>query len=33
MVPSALAKVNLSWNNVCTGEQLGNNFKFVGTDL
>ena len=25
--------LNLSWNNVCTGEQLGNHFKFVGTDL
>ena len=24
---------NLSWNNVCAGEQLGNHFKFVGTDL
>ena len=22
---------NLSWNNVCAGEQLGNHFKFVGT--
>ena len=25
--------LNLSWNNVCAGEQLGNYFKFVGTDL
>ena len=25
--------LNLSWNNVCAGEQLGNHFKFVGTDL
>ena len=27
------ASLNLSWNNVCAGEQLGNHFKFVGTDL
>ena len=25
--------LNLSWNNVCAGEQLGSHFKFVGTDL
>ena len=24
---------NLSWNNACACEQLGNHFKFVGTDL
>ena len=25
--------LNLSWNNACACEQLGNHFKFVGTDL
>jgi len=25
--------LNLSWNNARACEQLGNHFKFVGTDL
>ena len=27
------ARDSVSWNNACACEQLGNHFKFVGTDL
>ena len=33
LVEPTWTSLNLSWNNACACEQLGNHFKFVGTDL
>ena len=33
LVRGCRTSLNLSWNNACACEQLGNHFTFVGTDL